>query len=755
MRRSVGPTVILAILLVTGSTSLAQEHDFESILRFEGDRQGETIRGWGGGPAASIHFDSTVVHGGNGAARLERDESSSGSFATITKQLSIGFGGEWLELRGFLRTERVSGYVGLWLREDGPSGTLKFDNMQNRGVRGTTGWTEYTIRLPLDVRAQKLFFGVLLAGEGTVWADDLQLLVDGKPIALAPKRIIETTILDEDQEFNNGSGITLSSLAERQIENVAVLGMVWGFLKYHHPRVAAGELHWDFELFRVLPDILDSADRDARNRILTQWVDKLGVPESCDPCAKSPEDAHLLPRLDWIQNAKLLGPELSRQLKNVHTHRFSGAEQFFVSQVAGVGNPVFDRELAYPGQQPPDAGYRILSLLRLWNIIEYWFPYRDQLDDDWNSVLREFLPRFVETDGIDNFQLELLSLIARIRDTHANLWSALDIRPPRGNCNWPVAMRFVEGRATVTAFMDEVRGHASGLEIGDVIETVDGQAIDSLIESWSPYYSASNQTTRLRDIARFLPRGDCGESTLTIERLGVSQSLIVARIANSDMRPIPHDRPGETFQLLSPEIAYLKLSSIRVQDIAEYLEQASDTRGLVIDIRNYPSEFVVFALGQRLVREATSFARFTKGDLDNPGAFTWTQSLSLQPQTPGYGGKIAILVDEVSISQAEYTAMALRAGPLAVVVGSTTAGADGNVSPIPLPGGLRTLISGIGVFYPDKTPTQRVGIVPDIVVTPTINGIREGRDEVLEEALRHLLGPDTNEEMIRQIAGRQ
>jgi C-terminal processing protease CtpA/Prc len=70
-----------------------------------------------------------------------------------------------------------------------------------------------------------------------------------------------------------------------------------------------------------------------------------------------------------------------------------------------------------------------------------------------------------------------------------------------------------------------------------------------------------------------------------------------------------------------------------------------------------------------------------------------------------------------------------RADPGAIVIGSTTAGADGNVSPIPLPGGLRTLISGIGVFYPDKTPTQQVGIIPNIEVKPTIEGIRAGRDE--------------------------
>lgn len=95
-------------------------------------------------------------------------------------------------------------------------------------------------------------------------------------------------------------------------------------------------------------------------------------------------------------------------------------------------------------------------------------------------------------------------------------------------------------------------------------------------------------------------------------------------------------------------------------------------------------------------------------------------------------------MDEVTQSQAEYTTMAFRSVPGTIVVGSTTAGADGNVSKIPLPGDLTTMISGIGVFYPDKRPTQRVGIIPDVVVEPTIASIREGEDLVLDEAM-HLL----------------
>jgi hypothetical protein len=37
-----------------------------------------------------------------------------------------------------------------------------------------------------------------------------------------------------------------------------------------------------------------------------------------------------------------------------------------------------------------------------------------------------------------------------------------------------------------------------------------------------------------------------------------------------------------------------------------------------------------------------------------------------------------------------------------------------------------------------KRPTQRVGIVPDIMVRPTIAGISAGRDEVLESAIHYI-----------------
>ena len=124
---------------------------------------------------------------------------------------------------------------------------------------------------------------------------------------------------------------------------------------------------------------------------------------------------------------------------------------------------------------------------------------------------------------------------------------------------------------------------------------------------------------------------------------------------------------------------------------------------------------------------------------ENPGEFKFGEPLSIPASKQPYTGKVVVLVNENSQSQSEYTTMAFQAGVHTTVIGSATAGADGDVSKIDLPGGLVTMISGIGVYYPDGTETQRVGIVPDIEVTPTIEGIKNGKDEVLEAAKTYIL----------------
>ena len=548
------------------------------------------------------------------------------------------------------------------------------------------------------------------------------------------------TAFETDHQFDAGSRIALDAMTPTQVDNLVVLGKVWGFLKYHHPLITAGGRQWDYELLRVMPRMLAAPDRAAGDVVLQDWIAGLGALADCDPCAiPSQGELQMRPAVQWLADDGLLGAGLRAALRHIYLHRPAPASQFYLRLQEPVGNPVFEHEIAYENIAMPDAGFQLLALFRFWNIIEYWAPYRDMTGENWDEVLRQSLPRVALARDRASYQLELMAVIARLHDTHANLWSSLRVRPPVGECHLPVKLRFIDNSAVVVGYRDAEAGAATRLQVGDVIASLDGVPVAQLVAAWRPYYAASNDAARLRDMAGKLTTGACGETRLWIRRGHEDMELTAQRVpAKRQAGPDTHDREGETFQRLGDDIAYLKLSSLKRADVAAYMTAAAGSRGLIIDIRNYPREFVVFTLGAYLVDQPTEFARFTKGDLGNPGAFHWTGPVALRPQAPHYAGKVMLLVDEVSQSQAEYTAMALRVAPRAKVIGSMTAGADGNISPFSLPGGLSTLISGIGVFYPDRRPTQRVGIIPDIEVRPTLAGIRAGRDEVLEAAIAEI-----------------
>jgi hypothetical protein len=728
---------LAAVLLALAASTSAHLQDVAALARqltFETDHPGGWPAGWNQQPAQSARADEAVVRSGRWAARIERAAGAAGEFTTLSRVIPLDVAGKTVVLRGFLRTEAVTGFAALWLREDGVTPSVAFGSTQNRQVKGTSDWHEHSVSVPVRPEGTRLTFGVIVSGSGTVWVDDLELLVDGVPFADAPKAVREPTILDKDQEFDAGSRIAVAALTPAQIDNLTTLGKVWGFLKYHHPLVRAGTRHWDYDLFRIMPAVLAAADRRAGNGVLHKWVSDLGPIAECNPCAPASQDVHLPADLDWINDQSALGAELSAALRRVHSNRPAAGTHFFVALAPGVQNPVFQNEPAYASITASDAGYQLLALYRFWNIIQYWFPYRDVIGERWDGVLREFIPKLAQATTKLDYERQLLALIARVHDTHANLWSSLASRPPAGACQLSATLRFVEGHAVVVAA-------GGGLERGDVVVDLGGAPVTKLITDWTPFYAASNQPTRLRDIARTMTRGECGETTVGIERNGARQTVTATRVApQGPAGGLTHDLAGPTFRKLSDDVAYLKLSSVKLDEVAGYLDGAAGTKGLVIDIRNYPSAFVVFALGQALAGDQAAFARFTQGDLVNPGVFRWGPVASLTPAARRYQGRVVIVVDEVSQSQAEYTAMAFRTAPGAVVVGSTTAGADGNVSEIPLPGGKRSMISGIGVFYPDQRPTQRIGIIPDVVVTPTIAGIRAGRDEVLETAIRQIVG---------------
>lgn len=546
---------------------------------------------------------------------------------------------------------------------------------------------------------------------------------------------------DEDREFVNGSKIGTIQLTASRIENLDVLGKVWGYLKYYHPSVAAGEYNWDYELFRILPKILKASDKNERNGILNTWVGGMGSFDLASNDTLEVGATKIRPDFSWI-NKLTLGEELAAKFKAIENAK-RPAEHYYIGQVPRVGNPVFKNEQPFGGLEYPEDALRLLCLFRYWNMIQYFFPYKNLIGEDWNDVLKEFIPKILEASNALQYRTTLLSLIARINDTHAGIWNDHTLDQHLGMVYAPLQVNFVENKAVVVGYYYQVLGEKSGLEIGDVIEEVNGRPISKILDDKLLFTPASNYATKLREIAPSLLRTNDTVLNLVFRReeKRVSKAIETYSIDKVKLYERFLKKPDTCFRMITPTVSYLHLGALKSRFFSKIMPEVQKSKGLIIDLRCYPSDFTVFSLNEFLLPEPTGFVKFSVGSVRSPGLFTMTDVLKAGKQNPDfYKGRVVIIVNEYTQSSAEYHAMAFRTAPNAVVIGSTTAGADGNVSRITLPGRIETRISGIGVYYPDGTDTQRVGIVPDIEVKPTIRGIREKRDELLEKAIEIAMG---------------
>lgn len=682
--------------------------------------------------------------------------SSTGTEGYVATSFNIPktFKGHDVELKGFMKTQQVTdGYAGLWLRVDKDGGVLQFNNMADKAVAGTNDWNEFSIKLPYnDEEAIRIVAGGLLVGKGKMWIDGLKLLIDGKPIEQARLKEVTLAKAQLDTAYANHSGIDKIELSKQRISNLKILAEVWGLLKYHHPAVASGDFNMDAELFRVMPAVVNAKTNAELNQVLVPWVYKFGASAICKDCAStSNKDAAQHPDYGSMFDGKVLNANLVSKLKHIVANPAS-KKNYYLELVPNVENPVFKHENAYSNLDLPDAGMRLLSLYRYWNMINYFFPYKHLIGGNWEDKLESFIPDFVNAERKQEYLLTTLRLISTIHDTHANIWSAhTELEDYRGKFGLPIRAKFVEDKLVVTGYYADTLGVKQKFKIGDVITSIDGVPVEKLIQKFLPITAASNYATQLRDLPRtYLLRSNNSQVQLDIVSAGRQQKVAIGTLPRTKLNyalDVDPDPSAPAYKVMNGGIAYIFPGKYKNKDLPAIKEAFRDTKGIVVDMRCYPSEFMPFTFVPFIktktqganAKSNSSFVKFTTVDLMRPGTFRIRKELST-PASNEYKGKVVVIVNELTQSQAEYTTMAFQSSPNVTVIGSTTAAADGNVSAITLPGGISTMISGIGVLYPDGTETQRKGIRIDYEIKPTIQGIKEGKDELLEKAIQIING---------------
>lgn len=547
------------------------------------------------------------------------------------------------------------------------------------------------------------------------------------------------------QMANASSGFSMTSddLSDPRVPgNLETLCRVWGYAKYHHPVFCDTLCRVDVDsaLFALLPQVVH-ADRVTRNRHLLDWVRSLGAytPNrvECEQ-ALAPYDLVETADLGWTADTVLLGGELSKLLQDL---RYAERDENYYLRMGTMENgPGYHylslrNERSYPTPQM-DSGLNLLTLFRLWNVIEYYAPNRSLTLHPWEEVLTSYIPRMgVETDPV-RFSRLYFRLIRELNDGHAYA----PIEMLFGQRMLPVWPLQAEGCLFVGYSGDSL------LERGDEVVAIDGEPISERLELLREYALRSNEAS-LRQALRYYglcTRRDTAE--VVRRRAGAYDTLRVATVPYGSVSPLydPVQLEQPPFRLLADSVGYIYAGTFSREHLAQVVQTLPRTRALIIDLRTYPLKVdgaLIALIGQSLRTESVVVRQALYQTLALPGLFYRQEQWLFEDFgevaarcTEPYKGRVILLVDEMTQSNPEFQAMALQSCPQTQTIGSPTSGANGSIVWIPLPGQL-TSFSGIGVLYPDGTQPQTVGVRLDVEVLPTAEGLQAGRDEVLERAL--------------------
>ena len=401
-------------------------------------------------------------------------------------------------------------------------------------------------------------------------------------------------------------------------------------------------------------------------------------------------------------------------------------------------------ERSYPLMLYPKTEYRLLAAFRLWNAIEHFFPYKSLLDEDWSSALSHAIPEFIAASDAKEYAIAVAHLAIRIHDSHSYVSSTVFNEQVLGDGFPPIRVRIVENAPLVTILFDSAAARQAGVELGDIVVAVDDEPAAARMERYARLLAASTPQSKRELASLSFMNGAVGSKvSLTLRGANGREKRVQLERRREDFNTLYHrERRTEIIRILPGNVGYADLDRLTYSMVDSMFATLADTRAIIFDMRGYPAG-TVFAIAPRLTDSVRVAARIETPAVGHPlpesGATAMVNAFDQRfyPAAPGvarYRGPTFMLMDERSVSQAEHTGLWLRAANGTRFVGSSTAGADGEITTITLPGAITVGFTGQRVTFPDGSQVQRKGLTPDLAVRPTIAGIRAGRDEVLEAA---------------------
>ena len=403
---------------------------------------------------------------------------------------------------------------------------------------------------------------------------------------------------------------------------------------------------------------------------------------------------------------------------------------------------------------------RITGLMKIWFNIKHFYAYPEHMTIDWEDMLFEWIPKVEKTGSSMEYYNALHEVTTKINDNH--VWfrhPTLAFLPDAGSLSHtiPALLLKVEGKVLVAQIDSSSTGPNFPLTPGDEILAVDGKNIGEIESLWRKRISAAQESGFVRNVWEYaFAIRDSKDSivTLRIQNKNGKKDVQIKKQTHVQKVTTIHPFGRNLVELLPGNIGFIRLYHIpNLESLDSAFRELKNTRGLIFDLRGgnapynyrFPADMRTVLI-DRLVKEpferrgGNYIYTFTDGGL--PISAKGKYSSFYFPDSSGkklfYDKPIVVITSSRQQSYGEGIFQILQAAKRVTFVGSPTVGTNGGMAIVKLPDGGTVSFTMVYVSQQDGKPFHGIGIVPDVKVEPTVQGIRTRKDEVLEMAVTTL-----------------
>lgn len=392
---------------------------------------------------------------------------------------------------------------------------------------------------------------------------------------------------------------------------------------------------------------------------------------------------------------------------------------------------------------------RLGEVIAIWTALQHFFPHFDVANTEWDTVLPQVLGEAAVAEDEIDYGVVLERIMAPLNDSHAYaIGMPATVRDTLARV--PIELAWVEEQVIVTGVFTE----GTPISNGDVLIAIDGRPIQEVVTEMEARTSGSTDMFRRR-MALQKPLYGAKDTPIELTLRSATNGEYTVTLRYNQSNPEWYQRVTlihealEPISEVAPDIYYISMGRLDLNLLRSMEAELEMAKGIIIDMREYPAQ-VSWGTKLMLMPELMNGPLFSTPIIRFPNQEQWEYpppDIYFDGGTPIQVPKV-YLIDDRTLSQGEHWVSMIQHNQNAEdpaqewfpLVGERTAGSNGEPVAYRSPSGYALQWTGKKAYRPDGVDFQGNGVEPDYEVSPTIQGIAEGRDEVLDFAIHLLQG---------------